>query len=264
MIAGAGLRSHVRSVRVAFIGKGGAGKSVTAGTFARLLAAGGRRVLAVDSDPLPGLAFAVGVASEDAGLPDEAIAEVPEGQQPRFRLADGLTVSEAVDRYAAEGADGLRFLSFGKSRGVRGEHMASRVVFRQILAELEREEWSIVGDLPGGTRQPFFGWARYADTVLVVLEPTGKSVLTARRLCRLGQVADGPRLLAVVTKVTDADDPEAVAAAAGLDLAAAIPHDLAVRDADRAGAALIDVAPAAPAVRAVASLIPQVDGGHAR
>lgn len=60
-------------MRVAFVGKGGAGKSAISGTFARLLARRGHPVLAIDSDPLPGMAYSLGLDRDDAPLPDEAI-----------------------------------------------------------------------------------------------------------------------------------------------------------------------------------------------
>ena len=97
-------------LRLAFVGKGGTGKSVIAGTLARLLAASGEPVLAIDSDPLPGLAFSIGMERSDAGLPDEAVEERPEGEPgPRYRLRPDLSPGEAVERYAAHGPDGVRF-----------------------------------------------------------------------------------------------------------------------------------------------------------
>lgn len=242
-------------MRVAFIGKGGTGKSVIAGTLARLLAREGGPVLAIDSDPLPGLAYSIGVAQSDAGIPDEAVEEAPEGERPRYRLRTGLTADEAVRRYAAEGPDGIRFLQFGKLRGTRGELQRSQFAFRQITAEVAADEWSIVGDLPGGTRQPFMGWSAYAQTLLVVMEPTAKALLTARRLSRLRDVDGGPAVLAVVTKVTEDDDAAQIAHQTGIELAAQIPYDEAVRDADRAGVPLVDFAPSTAAVRGVESLL---------
>jgi CO dehydrogenase maturation factor len=47
-------------MRVAVTGKGGAGKSVIAGTMARLVARQGTPVLALDSDLLPGLSLSLG------------------------------------------------------------------------------------------------------------------------------------------------------------------------------------------------------------
>ena len=51
-------------MKVAFAGKGGAGKTMIAGTIARLLARRGRRVLAIDDDPSPNLALTLGIAPE--------------------------------------------------------------------------------------------------------------------------------------------------------------------------------------------------------
>jgi len=99
-------------MRVAFVGKGGAGKSAIAGTFARFLARRGLPVLAIDSDPLPGLALSLGLdIDDDVRIPDDAVRERQEGEKgPRFRLVDGLGASEAIDRYAVEAPDGVRFL----------------------------------------------------------------------------------------------------------------------------------------------------------
>jgi CO dehydrogenase maturation factor len=248
----------LRSMRIAFIGKGGAGKSVVAGTLARLLAATGEPVLAVDSDPLPGLAVSLGVESSDAPLPAEAIEQAPDGARPRFRLAAGMTAEEAVERYAPLGPDGVRFLQFGKPRDRGRDLLGSQAVFRQIVAELPPERWSVVGDLPGGTRQPFFGWGGYAEALLVVVEPTPASLLTARRLAKLGRGEGAPTVVAVATKTADTDDVDRVADRTGLEVLAAIPYDEAVRAAERRGRPLLDHAPAAPATAAVASLLERV------
>jgi CO dehydrogenase maturation factor len=48
-------------VKLAISGKGGVGKTTVAGTLARLYAAEGRRVLAIDADPDANLASALGV-----------------------------------------------------------------------------------------------------------------------------------------------------------------------------------------------------------
>ncbi len=70
-------------VRIAFIGKGGAGKSALAGTFARLLASQGEAVLVIDSDPMPGLALSLGMPVTDEGIPDDATVERAEGETDR-------------------------------------------------------------------------------------------------------------------------------------------------------------------------------------
>ncbi|HET7487281.1 MAG TPA: ArsA-related P-loop ATPase [Acidimicrobiales bacterium] len=247
-------------MRIAFVGKGGVGKSAIAGTFCRALARQGHPVLALDSDPLPGLAYSLGLPIDDAPIPEDAIEERAEGEQgPRFRLRTGLTASEAVDRYAVTAPDGVRFLQFGKHRGQTRALFKSQFVWRQIVRELPDGRWNVVGDLPGGTRQPFNGWGDYARLVLVVVEPTAKSLLTARRLARLALDENHPRrIVAVANKVREDGDVETVARRTGLEVVGAVPWDEALAEAEQKMAAPIDMAPDSEAVRAVESLVEQL------
>ncbi|HVM04688.1 MAG TPA: ArsA-related P-loop ATPase [Acidimicrobiales bacterium] len=246
-------------MRIAFVGKGGVGKSAIAGTFCRALARRGDPVLAIDSDPLPGLAFSLGLEISDAPLPDEAIEERPEGERPRWQLATGLTAADAIDRYAAVAPDGVRFLQFGKHRGDTRSLFKSQVAFRQILRELPDDRWNVVGDLPGGTRQAFTGWGDYARTVLIVVEPTAKSLLTARRLSRLSLDEEHPRrVVAVANKVREEGDVELIARRTGLEVVGAVPWDEALAEAEEKMAAPIDLAPDSAAVQAVESLVDQM------
>ena len=240
---------------MAFVGKGGAGKSSLAGTFARVLAATGEKVLALDSDPMPGLAFSLGVEPSDAGMPDVAVEEYEEGGRRRYRLRPGLTGPDAVEQYAVRGPDGLYFLQLGKARGPRWNNTRQHFGFQRVLDDLPGEGWHVVGDLPGGTRQPFMTWGRYARTFLVVVEPSPASLLSGRRLARLAATSAAPRVLAVANKVRHPGDADVVAAGTGLDLVGAVPLDPALADADRRGRALVDAHPDAPSVTAVRSLV---------
>jgi len=247
-------------LRVAFVGKGGVGKSAVAGTFARALARQGSPVLAIDSDPMPGLAFSLGIDVTDAGIPDDAVRERAKDEEgPRYRLRDGLSAAEAVETYAAEGADGVRFLQFAKLRGHLGATIKSQFAFRQILEGLPEDRWALVGDLPGGMRQPFFGWGDYAHTIFVVVEPTVKSMRAGKRLARLALTEKPPALITVVAnKVREEGDVARVEAATGLPVVASVPWDEALADAEKAGLAPIDAAPDSAAVRAVESLVDQM------
>lgn len=242
-------------MRVAFVGKGGAGKSSLAGTFARVLGSTGQRVVALDSDPMPGMAFSLGVPQTDAGLPDEAVEEYEEQGRRRYRLREGLTGTDAIERYAVRGPDGVHFLQLGKARGPRWNNTAQHHGFQRILDDLPGPGWSVVGDLPGGTRQPFFTWGRYARTFLVVVEPTPASLLTARRLAKLAATAAAPRVVSVANKVRDPRDGERVAAQTGLTLLGTVPFDPALREADRLGRAVLDHDPDGPTATAVRSLV---------
>ncbi|MDQ6649963.1 MAG: hypothetical protein M3Z02_07610 [Actinomycetota bacterium] len=241
-------------MRVAFVGKGGAGKSSLSGTFARLLARDGGSVLALDSDPMPGMAFSLGVQQSDAGLPDEAVEEYDEDGRRRYRLRAGLSGPEAVERYAVHAPDGVRFLQLGKARGPRWDNTRQHFGFQCVLDDLPRGAWDVVGDLPGGTRQPFLTWGRYARTFLVVVEPTSASLLTGRRLARLAGMAGAPRVLAVANKVRQPGDVDRVAEETGLPVLGSVPLDPAFGAAARTGRPLLDVDPDAPTIAAVRSM----------
>ena len=242
-------------MRVAFVGKGGAGKSSLAGTFARILAGTGRSVLALDSDPMPGMAFSLGIEQTDSGLPDGAVEEYDQEGRSAYRLREGLTGTGAVMQYATSGPDGVHFLQLGKARGRQWSNTRQHFAFQRVLDDLPGDGWSVVGDLPGGTRQPFLTWGRYAETFLVVAEPSPASCLTGRRLAKLSAMHGAPRVLVIANKVRGTGDAELVAERTGLPLIGAVPWDPAVGEADRVGRAVLDLDPDCRSVTAVRSLV---------
>lgn len=236
------------------MGKGGVGKSSLAGVFARLLARDGQPVLALDSDPMPGLAFSLGVPHSDAGLPDEAVEEYDDNGRQSFRLPVGVSGPDAVERYAARGPDGVRFLQLGKARGPVWNNTRQHFAFQRVLDDLPDSGWHVVGDLPGGTRQPFQTWARYARTVVVV-EASPASLLTGRRLARLAGMEGAPRVVAVANRVQGDGDIAQIAERTGLPVLGAVPFDDAFGAAARLGRPLLDLDPDAVSVAAVRSLV---------
>lgn len=230
-----------RGLRIAFVGKGGSGKSMVAGTLCRQLARDGTRVLAMDVDTMPGLGLSLGLGHDFAHLPG-GLAERVEGQG--WRVKPGLRPSALVDRYARRGADGIEFLALGKLPD--DVEPAVSVAFRYVLERFRRPRWALVADLAAGTRQPMYGWAKFARTVIVVADPSAKSQLTARRLVRGGV---GTHLLA--NKVRDQADVDAIRAAVSLPLLGVVPYDADVAEAERSGKAPIDTAPESPGIQAV-------------
>jgi CO dehydrogenase maturation factor len=231
-------------MKVAFVGKGGSGKSALAGTLCRQLARRGGRVLALDLDTMAGLGVSLGLGSDSARLPS-GLAEPVEGQG--WQVRPGLRPSRLVDRYARIGPDGVGFLELGKLPGQVEPTVT--VVFRYVLEGFRRRGWSMVADLSAGTRQPMFGWANFARTVLVVADPSSKSILTARRLVRAGV---GTYLVA--NKIQQPADLAAIEAGVPLPLLGWVPDDGHLAAAEAQGRAPIDAAPESPAVRAVFDL----------
>ncbi|MGQ0743514.1 MAG: nucleotide-binding protein [Acidimicrobiales bacterium] len=252
-------------MRMAFVGKGGAGKSAIAGTFVRFLARRGDPVLAVDCDPLPGLGFSLGLPVDDSPpIPETAVRERREGEDgPRWRLDESVDPLQAVEQWSVPAPDGVRFLQFGKTRHAGANLWRPQTAFLHVVRGLPDDlDWHVIGDLPGGTRQAFTGWGSFADTILVVVEPTTKSLLSGRRLARLALAPrgdkPGPRVMAVASKVREPGDTEMIAAATGMEVVGSIPWDEDLAEAERLMLAPLDFAPHSPAVQAVEFLVDQL------
>ncbi len=246
------------------VGKGGAGKSVIAGTMARVLARGGSRVLALDSDLLPGLSFSLGAGIDPPQPPLGEAAEKDENG--RWRLKKGIGPVRAVQRYATEAPDGIRLLQAGKIPQAGLEPIMGSVnAYYRVIHRLPRaqafKDWALVGDLPAGPRHVAFGWAPYADTFVAVVQPTSQSALAARRVARVARMRDGARAVFVANRVTGPADVRHVEKLVGEPVLAAVPADDGVARAERLGVAPIDHAPDSPAVAEIERLVTALAGG---
>lgn len=122
---------------------------------------------------------------------------------------------------------------------------------------LEEDDVVTVVDMEAGLEHLSRGTERGVDLLLVMLEPYFKALETARRAAELGRELGVPRVEGVANKLRDESDAEAVreyASRHGLELAAEVPEDEAVRRADLAGTAPIDhgEGPAVAAIRGLA------------
>jgi CO dehydrogenase maturation factor len=113
------------------------------------------------------------------------------------------------------------------------------------------------------------GTARYADTMLCIVEPYYKSLETGRRMALLGKDLGLERVALVANKIRDPRELEAVREFADrheLEIAGVVPFDERMPEAERAQAAPLDFSPDAPAVAAIAELargLAAADGGGA-
>nr|MDQ2998863.1 hypothetical protein [Chloroflexota bacterium] len=182
----------------------------------------------------------------------------------------GVDVAELVATHAVPGPDGVRFLQLGKLPG--RVKPGSTTAFRAVLEQFRTEGWTMVGDLAAGTRQPFFGWSDFAEVVLIVVEPSAKSLLSARRLAKLAhrpaeeQAVDAvepqPIVGIVASKMRATGDVQRIQhmlAEQRLPLLATVPFDEQVAAAERLGRAPIDAAPTAPAMVAIQELAERLE-----
>ena len=101
-------------MKIAISGKGGSGKTTTAGTLARLIARQGHSVLAIDGDSNPNLGIILGLepgeVEEIEALPAELLEEVEDEEGNRQRVLT-VGVTEIAERYGTLTADGVRLLT---------------------------------------------------------------------------------------------------------------------------------------------------------
>jgi CO dehydrogenase maturation factor len=95
-------------MKLAVAGKGGSGKTSISGTMARVLARGGRSVLAIDGDSNPNLALTL-------GIPSERMSDLPTLSRDMIERTDeGVhlksTLDEICDTHSLEGPDGVSLL----------------------------------------------------------------------------------------------------------------------------------------------------------
>ncbi len=92
------------------------------------------------------------------------------------------------------------------------------------------------------------------DTVLVVVEPTPKSVEVGMRAVDLARERSVTRVIVVANRLRDDADLEIIRSAFPGCEVVAVPDDPRIVEADRKGVAPLDLAPDAPAVRALVGL----------
>ncbi|GAC1617730.1 MAG: hypothetical protein NVS9B1_27070 [Candidatus Dormibacteraceae bacterium] len=192
---------------------------------------------------MPGLALSLGAPNLHPRLPD-TLAHRVEGKGWRM-LKGAPSPSEMIRLYSELAPDGVRFLELGKLPGQVVPEVST--AFRYLMERLRARDWTVVADLAAGTRQPMFRWTRFAEVVVIVVEPTVKSTMTARRLLPIATHA-------VANKVRSAADVELIRRRLPLPLLAAVPYDEAVLDGERQGFAPIDYAIDSPAVKAAGEI----------
>ncbi len=241
-------------MKLAISGKGGVGKTTLAALLAQAYADAGHEVLAVDADPAPCLAGALGFPAElRARL--RPIAEMDELIEERTGAKPGtvggfFTLNPRVDdipeRFSVVHR-GVRLLEMGAvdtggSGCICPESAMLKALFTHLLF---RPEDVLILDMYAGVEHLGRATVDFVDAMVIVSEPTRRSLGTAAQIKRLANDIGLTRLWLVGNKVRDEEEAAFIAAETpGLPLLGFLPADLAVQEADRLGIPVYDHVPA--------------------
>ncbi|SFQ65835.1 AAA family ATPase [Amycolatopsis rubida] len=217
-------------MKIAFVGKGGSGKTTLSSLFVSYVAAAGKPVLAIDADINQHLAVALGATEEQAlawptlGDNMPLIKEYLRGDNPRIPSADAMIKttppgrgSRLVRPFEDNPIFDTCFRPLGDVRlGVTGQFdeddlgvacYHSKVGAAELLLNhlVDGTDEYVVMDMTAGADAFASGLFTRFDVTFLVCEPTLRSVGVYR------QYADhardfGVHLVAVGNKVTDGDD----------------------------------------------------------
>jgi len=123
-----------------------------------------------------------------------------------------------------------------------------------LLGSVEFGESAVIADLEAGIGTLSRLAEQRVDAVLVVVEPTPKSIEVGTRAVQLAKEKAFGRVVVVASRVRGDDDMAVIRTAFPDQEVVAIPDDPAIVDADRKGVAPLDSHPDAPAVLALVEL----------
>lgn len=237
-------------MKIAITGKGGVGKTTLTALLAQAYADRGRDVLAVDADPSPCLAGALGFPSElRAKL--HPIAEMDELIEERTGAKPGtvggfFTLNPRVDDIPERFSvlhRGVRLLEMGAvdvggSGCICPESAMLKTLFTHLMF---RKDDVLLLDMYAGVEHLGRATVDFVDAMLVVAEPTRRSLGTAAQIRKLANDIGLYRLYLVGNKVRNDEEAKFLEdETPDLPLLGYLPADLKVQEADRLGVPVYD------------------------
>lgn len=251
-----------RDMQIAVAGKGGAGKTIVAGTLARWFGANGDDVVAIDDHDNPNLAVSLGLAHDRdvPPLPGDLLSPVESDDDQDWELT--RPPRDIIDEHGVRAPDGVTLLRAGEVTAEAGGFEYSHFTVLHLLSELEPDnDEVIVLDMAAGLAAPYM--ALTVDVLLLVVNPNGISLETATTLRGFAAAFEVEDVRVVANNVRtdrDRDRIEEYCGEHGLDVSAIIPNDDAIREVELAGTAPTDYDGDSPAVRAIRDLATDLDG----
>jgi CO dehydrogenase maturation factor len=237
-------------MKLAITGKGGVGKTTLAALISQVFADQNRAVLAVDADPSPCLAGALGFPQELRSklIP---IAEMDDLIYERTGAKPGtvggfFTINPRVDDIPERFSvvyRGVRLLEMGSvdvggSGCICPESAMLKTLFTHLLF---RKDDILILDMYAGVEHLGRATVDFVDAMLIVVEPTRRSLGTAAQIKSLAADIGLYRCWLVGNKVRNEDERDfLLSETPGIPVLGLLPANLRVQEADRLGIPVYD------------------------
>jgi len=240
-------------MKIAIAGKGGVGKTTISATLARLLGRDGEKVFAIDADPNTNLSISLGVPRQisDTFTPiiemkqliEERTGAAPGSMGNYFKL--NPRVDDLPDRFKYE-YKGVMFLLTGALREPSsGCYCPENSLLKALLMNmiLGRDE-TVILDMEAGFEHITRGTAQAFDAMIIVVEPSARTMLTAGRIQKLSEKIGIKNILYIGNKVQSDEDAQFLKdETKNARLIGMISMSDEIRKADRNGTAPFDSCP---------------------
>src|SRR4030065_1263865 len=228
-------------MKLAISGKGGVGKTTLAALLAQVYADAGRQVLVADGDPSPCLAGALGFPNE---LREQLrpIAEMDALIEERTGAKPGTIggfftlnpqVSDIPERFSVV-YKGVRLLEMGSvdlggSGCICPESAMLKTLFTHLLF---RKDEVLILDMYAGVEHLGRATVDFVDAMLILVEPTRRSLGTAAQIKKLANDIGLHRMWLVGNKVRNREEASFLETESpGIPVLGFLPADQAVQEA---------------------------------